>query len=249
MRVVIAARGYNEAKGGHMVLHKLCDSLLRQGIDAYLRPHAKHWALCDRYYSQVTDHCLPDDLVIYHNSISGNPWKARHFARWMLYTPTRDTDGILLYYSEQFGPGPYLRVTDPRLDLFFDHREPRSGTCWTYRKAEHQGIKREHIEERGTEIPRGLPPQTLASIFNQHQRFVCYDGASFLAVQAALCGCDVIVPEPVGGTFPYPGIATCQAEIDRARSEREQLRSVMTQEWLTQDEKAAEVIRWCMGQR
>jgi hypothetical protein len=244
---VISARPYNETKGGHVVLHKLCDVLLGQGIDACLRPDqpSRTFSVCSRYRSAITHHVTDDDLVIYHNSIHGNPWGAKHIVRWMLY-PGQAEPGIRLDYSPQFGPGPYLTVVDARLDLFFDAGLPRTGTCWTRRKADRQKVV--VPEQSGTEIPRGASLEALACLFNRHERFICYDGASFLAVQAALCGCDVLVPHPIG-QFPYPGIATCESGLPRAREERSALRALLEQREHTQAEQAAETIRWAMNQR
>lgn len=247
-RIVIAARGYNPTKGGHIVLHKLCDSLLRVGFDAYMMPHGKHWAVNPKYLSQVADRVYRDDVVIYHNSIVGNPFNATKYMRWMLYRPTVAKDGFLLYFSEQFGNGPILRVIEPHLELFYNRHEPRTSEveAWTWRKAEREGFKPKDKPTSGFEVERGLSAETLADIFNQYERFTAYDGATFLSVQAALCGCDSVVPKLVGGVFPYPGIATSIADIPRAHEEHELLRETIEREYLEQDAKAGEVIEWAL---
>ena len=248
MRIVISARPYLEHVGGHIVLHKLCDSLVREGLPAFLRPDTADWATNPDYLSPVTDHVTDDDVVIYHDSIRGNPWQARRVIRWLLYLPKHPVDGLPLAYSEQYGQGPYLKVIEPHLDVFRDLGLPRKGSCWTWRKAERQGWKRTQKPRAGTEIPRGTGNRELADIFNRHDRFICYDGASWLAVQAALCGCDVIMPRPVGGVFPYPGVATSEAGLPQARAERAALRERLETEYREQDKKAAEVIRWAVMQ-
>ena len=247
MRIVIASRGYNPAKGGHIVLHKLCDSLLRMGLDAYMKPHSKFWAVNPNYLSQVTTEVTPDDVVIYHNSIAGNPFNAKRWMRWMLYRPAKIHDGFLLFFSEQFGPGPYLRVIEPHLDIFYNKSLDRSGDCWTWRKAEREGYKPSDRPTSGFEIPRGLDNNTLSDIFNKHERFTSYDGATFLCVQSALCGCDTIAPKLVGNKFPYLGVARSIKDIPRAREERLLLREQIEKEYKEQDAKAAEVVTWAIS--
>lgn len=249
MKIVISARPYNPTVGGHIVLHKLCDSLLKQGLPAYLRPDStKSWNINSSYLSQVTHEFDPEnDVAIYHNSIRGNPWRAKKFIRWMLYLPWYETDGVVLYIHKMFGDGPILNVTEPFLDVFYDRGLPRQGVCWTWRKANKQGWKEKDRPKTGTEIPRGLLQSDLATIFNTHDRFVSYDGATYLSVLAALCGCNSIVMRPVDGERQL-GLARNKQEVELARSEWPLLRSNMEREYQEQDVKAADVIRWAIQQ-
>jgi hypothetical protein len=89
----------------------------------------------------------------------------------------------------------------------------------------------------------------LADIFNQHENFISYDGASWLSVQAAICGCDSIVPRPVGGTFPYPGIARNETESVAKRQERPELRRLLAEREREQGPEAARVIRETLRQQ
>jgi len=226
-----------------MVLHKLAAVLLEQGFDAWLRPDTPgNWHINPLLRTQVTYESQPDDVVIYHDRIIGNPWEASRVIRWMLYL-VEPQEGVHLFYSPQFGPGPYLNIIDPRLDVFQDRQQPRRGTCWAWRKA---GMKDQGWREKpkeGTEIPQGLFLVELADIFNRYENFISYDGASWLSVQAALCGCDSIVPRPVGGTFPYPGIARNEQELVAKRQERPVLRQLLIDREREQGPEAARVIR------
>ena len=248
MNIVIAAPYFTYTKGGHMVVHKLCDSLLKQNMPVYLKPqNEKKFNINPDYLSRVTTKFDPDkDVAIYHNSIKGNPWKAKKIIRWMLYTPTNETDGVVLYYTRQFGQGPILRVIDPHLDIFYNKNLERKGSCWTWRKAYRDGWDESLRPKSGTEIERGTNNKTLSRIFNKHERFTCYDGASFLSIQAALCGCDSLVLKPLSGVFGWPGIATTEKEIPLARSQHNELRDMITEEYLTQDVKAREMIEWAI---
>jgi hypothetical protein len=234
-----------------MVLHKLAAVLLEQGFDAWLRPDTPgHWQTNPLLHTQVTYESQPDDVVIYHTSINGNPWGASRIIRWMLYR-WEPQEGVPLFYSPQFGPGPHLNIIDPRLDLFHDRQESRHGTCWAWRKADwkDQGWRAEQKPRGGTEIPRGLSLVELADLFNRHENFISYDGASWLAVQAALCGCDSIVPRPVGAAFPYPGIARHERELVAKRQERPELRQLLAEREREQGPEAARVIREILVQQ
>jgi hypothetical protein len=89
----------------------------------------------------------------------------------------------------------------------------------------------------------------LADVFNQHETFISYDGASWLSVQAALCGCDSIVPRPVGGTFPYPGIARNELELVAKRQEWPTLRQLLIDREQEQGPEAASVLREILRQQ
>lgn len=250
MRIVIAAPYFTYDKGGHLAVHKLCDSLLRQGMPVYLKPqNDAKFNTNPNYVSQVTKIFDPKvDVAIYHNSIKGNPWGAKKIIRWMLYTPTNETDGVVLYYTKQFGDGPILRVIDPQFDIFYDKKLGRKGHCWTWRKASRDGWLEEQKPKSGLEIPRGINKHKLSDVFNTHERFTSYDGASFMSLQAVMCGCDSLVLRPVGGVFEWPGVARTEAEIPEARKHHQELQQLLLNEYNNQDEKAAEVVTWAIAQ-
>jgi hypothetical protein len=247
MKIVIAAPYYNPAKGGHIVVHKLCDVLVRQGMDAWLMfTNVKRQRVNPAYKTPVTTAFNPEtDVAIYHNSIKGNPWKAKYIIRWMLYTPTNETDGVCLYYSKQFGDGQVMRLIEPNLDIFVDKGLPRKGTCWVWRKAERQGWTVADKPISGYEISRDYTNEELVDIFNKHERFISYDGASFLTAQAVLCGCDSIIPKPLNGLYAHPhGVSFSMDEcaILKARSEHGLFRAALTDEYKKQDVLAVDII-------
>lgn len=247
-RIVISARPFVPTNGGYLVLHKLCDSLLKEGLNAWMKPeyHKGEWCVNPKYRSQVSDFFDRDrDVAFYHDGINGNPWGAKYVIRWMTYQPRYELDGYVLYLSEQFGDGPYLRVIEPNLDIFYDRGLSRRGICWAWRKARKQGWTRDQKPREGVEIRKGMGYEELAHIFNTTERFVAYDGATFLSAMAALCGCDSIIPRPVSGKFLWPGVAYSEEkqEVRRARKEHGLLREVLEAEYREQDRRAAEVIR------
>jgi hypothetical protein len=63
-----------------------------------------------------------------------------------------------------------------------------------------------------------------------------------------LCGCDSIIKNPVGGTYPWPGVSYLGKSIEQARGEHALLRETLEKEYKEQDLKAAEVVKWAIKQ-
>jgi len=221
--IAIVAPPYRETSGGRVVLHRLQAVLAQAGIAAYLVP----WrASLDEMQAPQPPYgrapvCMRpdhDDIVIYPDIVRGNPFNARHVVRWQLYHPRHPVapGDRVLYYAPAFGPGPYLRVTDPRLEVFWESVGPRDDTCWTWRKATRQGWRESERPREGIEITKGMSLTDTAATFHHCRRFVTYDNATFLAVQARLCGCKVEIRSrtPVD---PYlAGLVTMNPEGLRA---------------------------------
>jgi hypothetical protein len=196
--IAIVAPPYRETSGGRVVLHRLQAVLASAGITAYLVP----WrATLDEMQAPSPPYgrapvCTvpqPDDIVIYPDIVRGNPFGARYVVRWQLYHPRHPAAprDRVFYYVPAFGPGPYLRVTDPRLDVFWESLGSRDGMCWTWRKAGRQGWSDSDRPREGVEITKGMSLRETAFEFANASRFVTYDNATFLAVQARLTGCEV----------------------------------------------------------
>lgn len=192
--IAIVAPPYRESTGGRVVLHRLCEVLLSAGVPAYMVP----WMCAIDVFRESMPQRMPlapfprkDDVVIYPDIVRGNPYDSARVVRWQLYHPRHPvtkTDRVY-YYAPLFGPGPFLRVTQPHLDLFQYNAGPRrGGTAWTWRKAEKQGWAKHEMPRGGIEVRKGAGNQELASVFRNCDTFVTYDNATFLAIQARLCG-------------------------------------------------------------
>lgn len=252
MRIVLAAVPYSDTSGGAMAIHRLCDVLLTHGVDCAMLPmDPRKFRTCDRYLSAVTGTITGDDLLIYPERVEGNPYGAKHVARWLLYHTDHvkrryGPRDVIVPYSAMFGKPPFLTVLDSRLDLFQDRGLPRGGTCWTMRKGTKQGWHPDHSVP-GTEVPRGTSPGELADIFNRHKRFVSFDNATFLSEQAALCGCDSIVL----AFRPMPtrlGVAKDYSNIREARRGRRLLRDSLIAKEAAQGLAAVSTIQWIKDQ-
>ena len=233
-RYLVVAPPYSPDQGGAIFLHQLVHALNQLGAPAALWPIrqlARH-QLLDRARDLLrrpsrlwrppafatspaldTPVATPaqltrDSIVVYPEIVLGNPLKARHVVRWLLYRP-----GLRDPY--QFGPDEmFFRagemsdlpdLTGGAPDLFLwalnpayrdEGRTDRKGACFLVRKGDQ---KPRIPQTEGAIQIDGLPHEEIAAIFNRCEVFYSYDEASFYSQYAAICGCrSVVVP----GLYP-----------------------------------------------
>lgn len=133
-RFIIWTRPWDEASGGVIALHALCDRLNRLGISAALWPDTKpslrgrgllHWLRYAPSYllrgrrrfdrgpfdSPIAGvHDLQGAVVVYPEVVAANPLGASNVVRWFLHRPAHHT-GVA-----DFGPGDLLFFYVPAFD-------------------------------------------------------------------------------------------------------------------------------------
>ena len=258
-KIIITTPSYSPSIGGAITLHRLCDILNDIGYDAYLTTTLKlngqteYFMLNDKYNTKVaTEINTENDIVIYPEIESGNPFECKNVVRYILnkfhlpkYDNTMSTWGdkdYWLYYHDLFYDNlkdkNILTILDSKLDLFKDYKIDRNiESCHTYRKRSHERdiIVPVHPQD-SIEIGFNTPDDTLIEIFNKCKRFYSYDTETYLSTLAALCGCEsVIVPNTnipaeeilhrrmtLGITY---GVAYGIDDIDNAKTTQHLLRS------------------------
>ena len=227
---------YDEKVGGVIALYKLCKILLDMGFDAkmwpmdkppfsdklslrkrvsrYLRWHTRtRWKL-KRYYGEYNlpigrRRDLEGAVVVYPETVSGNPLKASNVVRWLLNKPGILTGSIdygendlFFYYNEHFNDlniNPHqknkLRVVELFSDIYKQYNfGARKGSCYLIRKGQNR-LHDQH-EEGAVKID-GMSHHEVAKIFNECECFISYDLYTMYSRYAALCGClSIVVPEP-----------------------------------------------------
>ena len=190
--------------------------------------------------------CRASDVVVYPEEIYGNPLGARCVVRWLLYYDRYADDPLAYGADDQFfaykpafnneerNPrGRVLYVNHYNLELYRQTNfGERSGTCYLVKKgagrpdvpASFDGPLIDHVPEREK-----------VRLFNECERFVCYDLQSAYSSLATLCGCEsVLVPEPgktradyVNASQWYDGVAFGDSpeELAYAAATRERLRA------------------------
>ncbi len=181
---IIMAPPYRHNSAGVRVLYELRRILEEHGYEAQI--------------AQVGE-APPESIVIYPETVSGNPMKAKRVVRFVLNTPgllggdkKYDPDELVFTYLKRFCDAPVLTV--PCIEDFFrDEHLPRSGACFWNGK----GINVPRIPETGSalEITYDWPAdrRSLARLFNEKEIFYSYDDCTALIVEARRSGCRVVV--------------------------------------------------------
>lgn len=232
MKFVIVANSFDDRIGGVIVLHLLCQRLVEAGEAAYLwssPPRLQFWRNPRRYLGWLRYHIgrrhrlystgpfatrhadiadLSGAVVVYPETITGNPLKADKVVRWLLHKPGFHTgvveygkDDLLFYYHEAFHDPDLGDYADNRLVVTwwneeyrqFNHGE-RAGSCYLVKKG--QGRSLTH-DLRDSVLVDTLSHREKAEMFNRTKYFYTYDDRTLYARYAALCGCiPIIVPQP-----------------------------------------------------
>jgi len=213
--IVIYTFDYDEGSGGIKVLHKLCDSLNKNGYKSYLTfaYNVNGGVTCPDYNTPIAPvsliENLDDAIVVYPEGRDGNPLNAKNVVRWILNfanTGTTSTWGEndLIYWYMEFYYNQVLGQKENILHLiefhegdFVNQHYNREGSCYSIRKGINNPERFIHPED-SIEITYETcrDRKKLIDIFNKTERFYCYDDHSFLNTQAALCDCiSIVVPE------------------------------------------------------
>jgi len=200
MKIILWTPNYNEASGGVVVLHKLCHLLRQRGEDAYctsdIRPERFD---CPRIYQKDID--PTNDVVIYPEVYDGNPAGVKKVVRWLLNTPGvmggsgmfAETDYVY-HFSPMFWDERsrgQLTVFELFEDLFCPPTEPveREGALFAIHKGNIN--PRRPCTADAVGIGTATPNKWL--LFQKAEVFYSYDTATFMSIQAAMCGCESIV--------------------------------------------------------
>lgn len=277
-KYLIMANSYNPNIGGYVVLHRLCHELNKLGCVARMVPafnnhvfnkddmvvpllrFAKERLRRMKGYETNPDFLTPvwseeefrasvdDWVVVYPETISGNPLGARHVVRWFLHHPGfhrsdfyyglnelyfKYHPGIVVPKDLQANTSPNgLHIIHYPLNLYNMEGcpEKRSGSAYAVRK----GVGKKMVHDlKGSFLIDGKSHEEISSIFKSVEVFYSYDPYTAYSTFAALCGCDsVVVPdEGMSEDKWYPeknfrlGIAYGVDRVVEARNERAALLS------------------------
>lgn len=253
----ISAPKYRYSSAGIRALYLLCHSLNRLGFDAFItnQPWSEYkapWTTAELKAPMLTNQIAKyhfengvTPIVLYPETITGNPLKAPVVARWVLNFPgllggdkTYATDEIIFGFSSELasaGGNPegvlHMPTVDTRIFHPSEEEIERNGCCYYADKFKNCHKANPHpITSDCFEITRGQPdspsPSQIADILRKSKVFYTYENTA-LATEAVLCGCPaVFIPNPYLtkmiaseelGTEGYAW-GTDPAEIERATS-------------------------------
>lgn len=215
-KFLISTHGFDMGIGGVKVLHKLCHLLNERGHDAYLIPLHFDWPfyVYEQYNVKMVTQEIMDNLddviVVYPESWFGNYLNAPNVVRWMIGFPSDehiktwdDKDLWFWYYPfyltdkyKDKHPNNFLYVGEQHRDIFYDHKQPRSGSCWSLRKAQDYVTPSQYAHpNNSTFIPYNAAGDLvgLSYLFNSKETFYCYDNYTYLPIQSLMCNTDAVV--------------------------------------------------------
>ena len=209
--LVYTVSSFNFKCGGLVVQYELCRVLENLGINVKISaPEKIQNSIFCKYYNNDFD--LNNTVVIYGETIEGNPLKAPYVVRWILAplgiicNPNNKTWGSndLVYYFNSdnkfynndtlFGT-VYKSLTTIYINPLINNcNDPlRKGYCHTFRKTQfHKKLKYAH-HPNSQEIKREHKVIQCINIFNKRKFFISYDPLTFLNIIAAMCGCISVV--------------------------------------------------------
>jgi hypothetical protein len=223
LNYVVYTPSFNPNNGGTIFLHKLVHALNARGERAWLWPMPRLYSRGKR--SQIKElfrkppfktsaelntpvatkaQLTPNTVVVYPELVLGNPLKARHVARWLLYTPGKRHpysfgDDEMFFRVDEFADLP--EVTGGATDLFLwavnrtyrnEQRPGRKGACFIVRKGDK--LPRHPLTSDAIQID-GMSHAEINDVFNNCEVFYSYDDATMYTQYAAVCGClSVVLP-------------------------------------------------------
>lgn len=218
--LIYTVNSFDMGCGGLMVQYELCKIIDEMGINVRMRaPDNIPNSVFNKYYNN--DFPIDDNaVIIYGETIQGNPANAKNVVRWILaplgvivssnyYIYYNKTDLVYYFNSElKIAQQPEKNGTIYKLltSLFLNpmvkvyNLNQRHGICHTFRKRQmHTNICPIHPHD-SFEIAYSCTQEQCISFFNKYEYFISYDPLTFLSIIAALCGCVSIIYKVEGKT-------------------------------------------------
>ena len=284
-KYLIVSNSYNPNVGGVVVLHRLCHEINKLGLVARMVPAYSSYVLSKddwvvpllRFVKErlrrVGKYEINSDLdtplwierefresldewvVVYPETISGNPLGAKNVVRWFLHHPGYHRGSFFygpgeLYF--RYHPGinvpkilqsstseSGLHIVHYPLDLYsqVDAKPVRKGTAYAIRK----GVGKKIVHDLSDSILiDGKSHEEIAKIFKSVVTFYSYDPYTAYSFFAALCGCNsVVVPDEnvsIEDWYPDPnfrlGLAYGIEGVSEAKQQHQALLARMKNEML-----------------
>jgi len=207
MKIYIHTPDYINNTGGIVSLHLLGHRLSQLGEEVILFCKIKNndW-LGKIYDGHIID--LKTSVVIYPETVSGNPNNFKHIVRWILNTPGicggdgifNDTDLIYKYSAgyivkdESLVKGILCIFESEKLKDYVDYnRHIKNKTCYLVRKGGYKKLDK----HPSTAIQiSDQPIEEIIELFNTCETFISYDHNTYYSIIAVLCGCiSIVIPD------------------------------------------------------
>lgn len=206
--------------GGAVVLHGLAKELRKRGLDVGVVCYGGTYKADPDFQTESgRENIGAKTVVVYPESIEGNPLDATCVVRWILCEVGRQTSSNivatwgandLVFHYGTFSPNGSLDDVEFLTVLKIDQRfaeagastwgRKRHGSCVMYRKAHmFHGPKLPTFHpDDAVVLAEDASLEYLLAAFSKYEKLYCYDPYTFHMVHAALAGCLPIVA-PVAG--------------------------------------------------
>ncbi|MDL2216674.1 hypothetical protein LJB81_02930 [Desulfovibrio sp. OttesenSCG-928-M14] len=214
-RYIIHAPPFSKSTGVRM-LYTLYEFICGRGYEAFIYCTGEHRG----YFQFITDaeldkHTRLNDIVVYPESVPGNPLRFRRVVRYVLYYPgkmggdrTFHPKETVFTWDARYYPAPVLFFPCVDPTLFFDEKLPKTQDCYFV----HKGGKWKDIPEvEGLlEINMTWPTnrEELAHILKTTGVFYSFDAMSLINIEAKYCGANVKI-------VTKDGFAPCTDLLER----------------------------------
>lgn len=190
---VIVSPDYDYTSGGIKVMWALYGHLLARGVEVYM----------NRYPNK-------DFIAIYPEIVNGNPTNAKTVVRYILNKPgvmgsngvsgptSFDSKEKLYYFSRLFGETDmshymFLPAIDTR--IFRDKKQNRDKRAVFVGKGENKALHKPGAVIIDREL--ALDQEGLSDLLNECEVLYCYDPVTAMTECARLCGCRVVMFNPI----------------------------------------------------
>lgn len=200
---VIFAPPYSKSNGVR-TLYSLSLALEKKGYNApvlTISPHENFHCITD-----FTKEMQKNDIIIYPETISGNPLKFSHVARYILYFPGKlggdksfpSSEFIFTWDKCYFPNVPELRFPGIDRSLFFDAALPKTQDCvFVYKNGRWKKIPElEHLTTITMDYPKTR--RELAHLLQTTGTLYSYDEHSMINDEAFICGAHVKIITETG---------------------------------------------------
>lgn len=226
---IIHTPSFDDRVGGYVVLHALCARLTELGFEAAIWPdekpgplNAKDWRSIKAHGGYIlkrkgrnfdfgpfsnllaTNDDLKEAIVVYPETVFGNPLGGDKVSRWFLHRPGYhsgrvgyDKSDLFFFFNEAFQDPAYnadlLRVTYTHPAYKQVNFGAREGSCYLVRKGKGRKLDQ---HPKAAILLDDLSHEDCAAILNRVEAAYIYDSHTYFAEFAAICGCTpIIIPD------------------------------------------------------
>ena len=205
-------QSFNNKCGGLTVQYELCKILDNMGINVRIQaPDKIRNSIFMKYYNYEFNR--DETIVIYGETIYGNPLNALHVVRWILaplgcvaspeICETWGKNDLVYYFNsenkfeknkELIGKIYKMLTTmyvNPLIQKY--NHFSRKGHCHTFRKSDKYRSLSNILTKNSFEITDNHTQEDYINIFNEREIFISYNSLTFLSIMAPMCGCISVV--------------------------------------------------------